>query len=338
MTSYERVMAVLHGGIPDVVPHALYDVAIDTYNESTIDLFRERTGKHPRDIFHHDLQGLRVPTRPCPDEWVKRIHDAARPGDFQALMRDWWPTRGNLWLLRQQVDAIHRAGRAAFVCGGASDVETAFALRGRDQFFMDLGYREDWLPVFIDYLADAAAEDMRLAAEAGADIVGIGDDLGSQRGLLINPLQWRELFKPRLKRIIDAAKNANRETSFFLHTDGKVDEIVPDLIEIGVDILNPIQPEVMDPARVKKMYGHDLVFFGAISVQHTLPFGTPDEVADEVKLRMETIGAGGGYIMTPSHLINSDIPWENIVAFFDAAAKYGRYDGCGDDWGSQEGI
>jgi uroporphyrinogen decarboxylase len=232
--------------------------------------------------------------------------------------------------LRGQIGAIHKAGRAAFAVGHVNDFETPFALRGRDQFFMDLGYQEEWLPVFIDCLADAAADDMRLAAEAGADIVGIGDDLGSQRGLLISPRQWRELFKPRLKRIIDAAKNANRKTAFFLHTDGKVDEIIPDLIEIGVDILNPIQPEVMDPARVKRMYGHELVFFGAISVQHTLPFGTPDEVGDEVKLRMETIGADGGYIMTPAHLINPDIPWANIVAFFDAARRYGRY-GCRGD-------
>lgn len=338
MMSRERVRTVLCGGIPDAVPHALYDVAIDTYNESTLDLFREKTGKHPRGVFHHDLQGLRLPARPCPDEWLKRIRDAVRPDDFQALMQDWWPTRGDARRLRQQVDVIHRAGRAALAVGWASDFETAFTLRGRDQFFMDLGYREKWLPVFIDYLADAAAEDMRLATQAGADIVGIGDDLGSQRGLLINPMQWRELFRPRLERIIDAVKNANRDTAFFLHTDGKVDEIIPDLIEIGVDILNPVQPEVMDPARVKRTYGDKLVFFGAISVQHTLPFGTPEDVADEVKLRIETIGVGGGYIMTPSHLINPDIPWENIVAFFKAAAKHGRYDGCGDDQGSMKGL
>ena len=326
MNSRERVLTVLRGGIPDVVPHALYDVAIETYNNSTIDFFREKTGKHPRDAFDHDLQGIGVGRRPCPEEWRERIRDASTPDGFHALMRDWWPTTDNVRQVKQQVDAIHRAGRAAFAVGWTSVFETGFGLRGRDQFFLDLGYQEEWLPVFLDYLAEATAEDMRVATEAGADLVGIGDDLGSQRGLLIHPAQWRELFKPRLKRIIDAVKTVNRDTAFFLHTDGKVDELIPDFVEIGVDVLNPIQPEVMDPARVKEMYGDELVFFGAISVQHTLPFGTPEDVAAEVKLRMETIGAGGGYIMTPSHMINRDISWENIVAFFEAAKRYGRYD------------
>ena len=143
------------------------------------------------------------------------------------------------------------------------------------------------------------------------------------------PATWsspvRHIPQPRLKRIIGALKDANRETAFFLHTDGLVTELIPDFIEIGVDILNPIQPEVMDPAQVKRQYGDDLIFFGGISVQRTLPFGTPDDVHDEVKTRMQTIGAGGGYLMTPSHLVNPDIPWENIEAFFAAADQYGNY-------------
>lgn len=96
MRSRERVMTVLCGGIPDVVPHALYDVAIDTYNDTTIDRFREKTGKHPRDVFNHDLQGLGIPRRPCPDEWLKRIRNAVKPDDFRVLMRDWWPTRDHI--------------------------------------------------------------------------------------------------------------------------------------------------------------------------------------------------------------------------------------------------
>ena len=149
--------------------------------------------------------------------------------------------------------------------------------------------------------------------------------MGSQKGLLISPKQWRDLFKPRLKRIIDALKNTSSETAFFFHSDGQISEIIPDLIEIGVDILNPIQPEVMEPAQIKSQYGKDLIFFGAISVQKTLPFGTTGDVYKEVEERMKTIGANGGYLMTPSHLINDDIPWENIVAFFAAAEKYGKY-------------
>ena len=325
MTSRERVQTVLRGGVPDVVPHALYDVAIDTYNQSTIDLFEEKLGRHPRDAFHHDLHGVGVKGRPKEKGWAKKVRDIDSPDEAHRVMQEWPARSDSLQDLSARVAAIHEAGKAVLAVGWTSDFETPFGLRGRERFFMDLGYQEEWLPIFLDYLADAASDDARLAAQAGADIFGIGDDLGSQRGLLISPQQWRELFKPRLKRIVDAAKNANPDIAFFLHTDGLVTEIIPDFIEIGIDILNPIQPEVMDPAEIKRQFGSELAFLGAISVQHTLPFGTPEDVANEVKLRMETIGANGGYIMTPSHLVNPDIPWENIAAFFDAAQKYGTY-------------
>lgn len=326
MTSRERVRAVLSRKLPDCVPHALYDVAIDTYNDTTLELFREKLGKHPRDAFHHDLHGVSVRSRPTDDEWLKKVRGIDSAHAVHDVMQQWPPTEDSLHDLAARVAAVHKAERASLVVGWTSDFETPFALRGREQFFVDLGYQEEWLSVFLDYVADAAAEDARLAAQAGADIFGIGDDLGSQRGLLVSPNLWRELFKPRLKRIVDAVKQANPETAFFLHSDGLIREIIPDLIEIGVDILNPIQPEVMDPAEIKREFGDDLIFFGAISVQHTLPFGTPADVFREVKLRMDTIGAEGGYIMTPSHLLNPDIPWENIIAFFDAAQTLGRYD------------
>ena len=325
MNSLERVRAVLGRRVPDRVPRALYDVAIGTFNDSTLELFRERMGKHPRDCFEHDVRAVDIPGRQMDADWHERIRSVTSPDELLDAMSAWRPTRADLGTVQDQVDAVHASGHAAVAIGWASDFETPFGLRGREQFFIDLAERETWLETFLDCIAEGAVEDARLAAAAGADIFGIGDDLGSQRGLLISPDLWRELFKPRLKRITDAVKQANPDTAFFLHTDGLVTELIPDFIEVGVDILNPIQPEVMDPAEVKADYGKDLIFFGAISVQHTLPLGTPQDVRDEVKLRMETIGAGGGYIMTPSHLINPDIPWENIVAFFEAADAYGGY-------------
>jgi uroporphyrinogen decarboxylase len=325
MNSLERVRAVLARKIPDVVPHALYDVAIDCYNQSTIELFQRKTGKHPRDAFHHDIRGSGMPTRSPGAEWKRQVREMASVDEVHRLMRDWRPTRATVETMASQVNAIHADGKAVQMGTWVSDFETPFTLRGIEQFYVDLGTEEDWLPVFLDYITDASAEDARIAALAGADIFGIGDDLGSQRGLLISPDQWRRLFKPRLKRIIEAVKNNSRTTAFFLHSDGLITEIIPDLIEVGVDILNPIQPEVMDPARIKTDFGKALIFYGAISVQHTLPFGTPDDVMREVKLRMETIGAGGGYIMTPSHLLDEAIPWENIEAFFRAAQTYGKY-------------
>jgi len=328
MDSRERVQMVLRRRVPDAVPRSTYDVAIDLYNDSTIELFQARCGKHPRYCFRQDLRGLAMPV-PAGVAQIgvqDRLRNWQTVDEVRDLMSCWASTLVlDVDAVRKRVADIHRAGYPAVAVSGISDFETPFDMRGREQFFADLGYQEEWLPVFLDCVADAAAAIAEAAGRAGADIFGIGDDLGSQRGLLISPQLWRALFKPRLKRIIDAVKNANRETAFFLHTDGLVTELIPDFIEIGVDILNPIQPEVMDPAEAKRQYGQDLIFFGGISVQHTLPFGTPQDVYDEVRTRMETIGAGGGYLMTPSHLINADIPWENIVAFFEAAEIYGAY-------------
>ncbi len=326
MNSRERVHAVLNRQMPDAVPHGLYDVAIDSFNADTIALFQERCGKHPRDCFHHDLRGLKVvePFKRDPDVY-RAIRDIQSVDDVRSAMARWQPPAPDVAALRRRVDVLHAAGYPAVAVGLVSDFETPFGLRGREQFFCDLGYQDEWLPAFLDAITDAAVEQARAAVRAGADIFGIGDDLGSQRGLLISPAQWREWFKPRLRRIVQAVKQPDSHTAFFLHTDGQVGEVIPDFIDVGVDILNPIQPEVLDPAEVKRLYGRALIFFGAVSVQHTLPLGTPEQVAAEVKLRMETIGAGGGYFMTPSHLLNRDIPWENIAAYFDAAEQYGRY-------------
>lgn len=325
MNSWERVRMVLERKIPDSVPRALYDVAIDSYNQSTLDLFAQKLGKHPRDAFRQDLRGLLLPYSDGGEEWRNVIRTMQDANDVHRVMKDWASPAIDLQKLKNEVQRIHQAGYPVVAVGRVSDFETPFYLRGREQFFLDLGYEEAWLEVFLDYVTDAACACGRAAASAGADIFGIGDDMGSQRDMLISPGQWRRLFKPRLKRIIDAVKNTNPRTAFFLHTDGNVMKVVPDFIEIGVDILNPIQPEVMDPAEVKKLYGGELIFFGAISVQHTLPLGTPQDVYGEVQLRMKTIGAGGGYLMTPSHMINADIPWENIVAFFEAAERFGNY-------------
>ncbi len=325
MTSRERVLSVLNNQVPDSVPRAIYDVAIGSYNDSTIELFMEKSGKHPSECFRNDIRGkVMMPERN--KDFQRTVIEFPEPDDVEKLLT---PVitgkRMELNELRNWVAGIHKLGCAAVAISPVSDFETPFSIRGREQFFMDLGYQQEWLPLFLDRVVDGAVADAEIAAKAGADIFGIGDDLGSQRGLLISPDQWRELFKPRLKRIIDAVKNTNPETKFFLHSDGMIIEIIPDLIEIGVDILNPIQPEVMNPAEIKEQFGDKLVFFGAISVQHTLPFGTPEDVFSEVKLRMETIGRNGGYIMTPSHMVNADIPWENIVAFYEAADKYGNY-------------
>lgn len=327
MTSRERVISVIERRIPDCVPRTLYGEALGIYNQTTLDLFTQKTGKKPCEVFRMDMRGIPLDGHDFSEEDLARLRNLSTIAEVQDIF-DSYPvdtSRSDIKKMRSSIDEIHAAGYPVMVFGKISDVETPFHLRGREQFFEDLGYQEEFLPVLLDRITDIAVHHARMSAETGADIFGIGDDLGSQRSLLISPTLWRELFKPRLKRIVDAVKNAHSNTVFFFHSDGKINEIIPDLIEIGIDILNPIQPEVMDPAEIKREFGKHLVFFGGVSVQHTLPLGTPEDVFNEICLRMETIGKDGGYIMSPSHLLNEDVSWENIVAFFDAADKYGGY-------------
>jgi uroporphyrinogen decarboxylase len=149
-------------------------------------------------------------------------------------------------------------------------------------------------------------------------VLSMGDDVGTQRGMLMSVRMWRQHLKPRLARVIAAGRAVRPDVLVFYHSDGNMAAIIPDLIEIGVDILNPVQPECMDPAALKAQYGDRLSFWGLIGTQTTLPFGTPSDVAADVRLRIETVGKGGGLFLAPTHVIEPEVPWENIVAFVEA--------------------
>jgi uroporphyrinogen decarboxylase len=149
------------------------------------------------------------------------------------------------------------------------------------------------------------------------DIDGMwfGDDWGMQTGLIMGPDLWREFIKPRLARMYDRVKANGKYV--LIHCCGKVDSILPDLIEVGVDVFNPFQPEVMDVYQIKRTYGDDLCFWGGIGVQSTLPLGTVTEVKDEVQRLLEEVGKDGGYIAAPSHSIPGDAKPENILAMIE---------------------
>ena len=178
-------------------------------------------------------------------------------------------------------------------------------------------------PSVAHYFFERTAALQKFAAEqfarAGVDIIITGDDVAGQQGLLISEETWRKFLKPRLAATARAVKRANAGSFVFYHSDGNIEPLIPDLIEVGIDILNPIQPECMDPAVIKLRYGDRLSFWGTVSVQRTMPFGTPDEVRAEVRARIRDVGRGGGLILAPAHVLGPETPWENIVAFFGAA-------------------
>ena len=152
----------------------------------------------------------------------------------------------------------------------------------------------------------------------GVDMIWIGDDVGSQNRMLISPEIWRKYFKEKMSVFISSLKQINPDLKIAYHSDGYIVPIIPELIEIGVDILNPIQPASMDPVEIKKKFGDKLCLWGTIDEQNTLPFTNPESVRREVAERIRTIGRDGGLILSPTHNIQLDTPMENFFAMVDA--------------------
>jgi uroporphyrinogen decarboxylase len=192
--------------------------------------------------------------------------------------------------------------------------ETAWALRGYARMLTDFVTHPDLAGRILDipyrYHLTAAVK----LVEMGVDMIWLGDDVGAQHAMLISPRHWRQFLKPRLAAFISTIKGINPGLKVAYHSDGTIYPIIPDLVEIGVDILNPIQPACMDPAELKRLYGDRLCFWGTIDEQHTLPFGGAADVAREVRERIEMVGKDGGLIIGPTHHVQLDTPMENFWA------------------------
>ena len=195
--------------------------------------------------------------------------------------------------------------------------ETAWALRGYEQLLMDFPADPDLADAILEipYRYHLAAAE-RLV-KMGVDLIWTGDDIGSQRGMLFSPVTWRRFFKPRMAEFIARLKAIDPALKVAYLTDGDVSEVLPELVEIGIDVLNPVQPACMDPAQLKRDYGDRLLFWGSIDEQHTLPFGSPDDVRAEIRRRLTTIGRGGGLILGPTHHVQLDTPLDNFWAMVD---------------------
>jgi uroporphyrinogen decarboxylase len=193
-------------------------------------------------------------------------------------------------------------------------LETAWALRGLEQMLLDLtldpDLANDLLEIPYQYHLTAAKK----LVELGVDMIWTGDDIGAQHEMMISPPMWRKYLKPRMANFIAELKGINPDVKVAYHSDGNILRIIPDLIEIGLDVLNPIQPASMDPALIKQEFGDKLCFWGSIDEQKTLPFGSAADVEAEVRLRLETIGRDGGLILAPTHHVQLDTPLENFWA------------------------
>ena len=200
--------------------------------------------------------------------------------------------------------------------------ERAHFMRGLDALLMDLYTAPEFVHELLDAICEYNMATLERMVGFRPDCVFISDDYGFQDRLMMPPEKWREFVRPRLARLLSAAKAHGLST--MLHTCGNVSEIVPDFVDLGLDILHPIQPEAMDVFELKREYGCDITFCGGISTQQTLPFGTPEEVRAEVLLKAEQLGRGGGYILEPGITLQADVPLRNLVALVEAAREYRR--------------
>lgn len=222
---------------------------------------------------------------------------------------------------------IERYGKTKYICGiiDCSIFEALKYLRGIEQSLVDLIAEKDIAHRVMDMSVEYHLRLGFKLIEREVDMLWLADDIGGERTLLMSPETFREMIKPKMGYMIGELKKRNKNIKIAFHSDGYIEPVIDDLIEVGVDLLNPIQPESMDPTFIKKRYGKRIALWGTVSTQVTFPFGKPEDVEAEVRERIKSCAPGGGFLIAPTHNIQLDVPFENVDAFYRAVKKYGRY-------------
>jgi uroporphyrinogen decarboxylase len=221
----------------------------------------------------------------------------------------------------ERVEALKAQDK--FVSGGIPNpYKMAWMLRGMDNVLADYLIHRDLLEALYDRLYALYTDIAVRMARGGVDMITITGDIAMQDRIIMGPDTWRAVDKPRLQALIDACRAANPDVLFYIHSDGDVSALMPDIVDMGFDVVNPLQPECIDPAAVKREFGDRIALHGGISLQRTLPFGTVDDVRAEVEALIRSCGYDGGLVVFPSNVIQPDTPVENIIACFHAARDF----------------
>jgi uroporphyrinogen decarboxylase len=232
--------------------------------------------------------------------------------------------------VREQARRARELGKTVVFMGDrlnrCAQLKPAMYLRGVDQILMDLYLNPDMAQAIFRHVAEFYRQYMRRtleAAQGNIDIVFTGDDFGTQQNTFMSNETWREMLKEGFRSFIDIGHEFGCKVAH--HTCGCVAGLIPEFIECGLDVLNPLQPDVqgMDYARLKAEFGRDIAFHGGVSIQKTLPYGSMEDVRNEVRDRVERLADDGGYILCTAHNIQTDTPLENIEALFQAYSEFG---------------
>jgi uroporphyrinogen decarboxylase len=351
VTGRERILAALDGREPDRVPLALAFYHVDAAALAPPGAWRDDLVDvgfvdFPVSDEEEELRRLAMPydgdTRiGSPAQaaryamWGYRSEDPEhgnpleRATSLADLERFPFPAAGGPRVvaeLARQVDDLHRAGLAA---GGNTPhlggelFEAAWRLRGLEAFLIDLVERKEMAHFLLDRLAELARRNAATLAAAGVDVLALDDDVGMPGTMMIGPATWREFFRDRLDGIIGAARAVRPDIRLIYHSDGHVEPILDDLVELGFAAINPLQPEHMDAVRIRRRYGSRLALWGTVGRQTTFAFEDAAAVRREVGSRIETLGRAG-LVLCPAYDIDEpDIPWANVAAFLEAGRALG---------------
>lgn len=271
------------------------------------------------------------------DEWgmgYRRIHGylevVSRPLENAACVADADafaipdPRLPGRWTEAKRLIAAYGDQYAVMGCMGQTLFETCWNLIGFEKFLMDFCTEEPYLLRMLDRLTQYALAYVDELMRLGCDIIFLGDDVGTQNHMLISAASWRGILKPRLAVICEHIRR-NSRAQIAYHSCGSIVPIIDDLVELGVSILNPVQPLAagMDLAALKRQYGDKLCFYGAIDVQQCIPSGTVEDVKAQVRDAIKAGAGGGGYIVAPAHIVPAETKPENVLAFFEAVRQYG---------------
>ena len=200
--------------------------------------------------------------------------------------------------------------------------ESAWYMRSMEELFCDMMAEDEMAEVLLDKVTELSLIRAKAYVKAGVDVLFLGDDIGMQHTIMMSEELYCTWLKPRLKKIIDEVKKINPEVIVFYHSCGFVEPLIPHLIEAGIDVLNPIQSECMDFEEIYRKYGDKISFHGTIGTQTVMPHGTPKEVKETVWRNLDIAGDKGGLFVAPTHLLEPEVPFENILAYVDACRTY----------------
>ena len=347
-TPIENLRVLLDGGSPAWIPFSLDVGAMSGLTEPIERTFRAVTeAESPDDYFRTDLRRFSLTAR-FGGEDPAGLHESVESdtvfdewgnghwaGGAEGTVDKMYPALASAESVRDvealpmpviessvdksPIETFHDAGYPVLGYGG-SIYEWSWWIRGMEQFLMDL---VSDLALAEAIVQKITAHTTRLALETariGVDVICFYDDVGMQHGMQVSPDVWRRLIKPAWKQVLEAVRRENSSAKFFLHSCGKIDAIIPDLIELGFHVLHPVQPECMDFAQVYREYGRDIVLTATISSQRLFPFGASEEIRREVRRLADIVASDRRCILMPSNVIQPETPWDNVVAFAEEAS------------------